>query len=63
MKAMYGDTHNLAEGAGAASLAAAMKLARERPAAIAGRRLGLTLCGANVDHDMFAQVLRDTELG
>jgi threonine dehydratase len=63
MKAMYVDTHNLAEGAGAASLAAAMKLARERPAAIAGRRLGLTLCGANVDHDMFAQVLRDTELG
>jgi threonine dehydratase len=62
MKAMYVDTHNVAEGAGAASLAAAMRLARERPAAIAGRRVGLTLCGANVDHGMFAEVLRDTVL-
>jgi len=62
MKALYVDTHNVAEGAGAASLAAAMTLALERPAAIAGRRVGLTLCGANVDHGMFADVLRDTAL-
>jgi threonine dehydratase len=62
MKAFYVDTHNVAEGAGAASLAAAMVLARDRPGAIAGKRLGLTLCGGNVDHDVFAQVLRDTAL-
>lgn len=62
MKVLYVDTHNVAEGAGAASLAAAMTLARERPAAIAGRRVGLTLCGANVDHGQFADVLRETAL-
>lgn len=57
MKALYVDTHNVAEGAGAASLAAAMKLATERPESIIGRQIGLTLCGANVDHDLFARVL------
>jgi len=60
MKVLYLDTHNVAEGAGAASLAAALQIARERPASLSGRRLGLTLCGANVDHDVFARVLRDT---
>lgn len=62
MKALYVDTHNLAEGAGAASLAAALRIARERPGALAGRRIGLTLCGANVDHEVFAEVLRATPL-
>ncbi|HYF61038.1 MAG TPA: threonine dehydratase [Burkholderiaceae bacterium] len=62
MKALHVDTHNVAEGAGAASLAAALRLARERPDEIAGRRVGLTLCGANVDHEVYAQVLRDTVL-
>jgi threonine dehydratase len=62
MKALYVDTHNVAEGAGAASLAAAMTVARERPGSLAGRRVGLTLCGANVDHDDFADVLRETVL-
>jgi threonine dehydratase len=57
MKALYVDTHNVAEGAGAASLAAAMKLATERPESIKGKQIGLTLCGGNVDHDMFARVL------
>jgi threonine dehydratase len=57
MKALYLDTHNVAEGAGAASLAAAMKLAAERPESIRGKQIGLTLCGGNVDHDMFARVL------
>jgi threonine dehydratase len=57
MKALYLDTHNVAEGAGAASLAAAMKLATERPESIRGKQIGLTLCGGNVDHDMFARVL------
>ena len=57
MKALFIDTHNVAEGAGAASLAAAMKLAAERPDFIRGKQIGLTLCGGNVDHDMFARVL------
>jgi threonine dehydratase len=62
MKALYVDTHNVAEGAGAASLAAATRLARERPAQVRGRRVGITLCGGNVDHDAFARVLLDTPL-
>jgi threonine dehydratase len=57
IKALYLDTHNVAEGAGAASLAAALKLAIERPESIQGKQIGLTLCGGNVDHDMFAGVL------
>jgi threonine dehydratase len=57
MKALYLDTHNVAEGAGAASLAAALQRARTNPGEIAGRRVGLTLCGGNVDHEVFAQVL------
>jgi len=59
MKALYVDTHNVAEGAGAASLAAALQMARERPGSLSGRRVGLTLCGANVDHEVFAKVLRE----
>lgn len=62
MKILFVDTHNVAEGAGAASLAAAMRLASERPQAIRGRRIGLTLCGGNVDHDVFARVLLETPL-
>ena len=53
MRLMFTTTHNVAEGAGAAALAAAMK---ER-GRIAGRKVGLVLSGANVDHDVFAQVL------
>jgi threonine dehydratase len=57
MKALYLDTHNVAEGAGAASLAAALQRARTHPAENAGRCVGLTLCGGNVDHEVFAEVL------
>jgi threonine dehydratase len=60
MKLLFLATHNVAEGAGAASLAAAMRLRREQPSRIAGRRIGLTLCGGNVDHDVFAQILAKT---
>ena len=62
MKALYVDTHNVAEGAGAASLAAALQWRDSRPTALAGRRVAVTLCGANVDHEVFAEVLRDTAL-
>lgn len=53
MRLLFVCTHNAAEGAGAASTAAAVK---ER-ATLAGRRVGLTLCGGNVDSDLFARVL------
>ncbi len=53
MRAIYSDTHNVAEGAGAASFAAAMQ---ER-ALTQGQVVGTTLCGGNVDADVFARVL------
>jgi threonine dehydratase len=53
MRAYYADTHNLAEGAGAAALAAALK-ERER---LAGKRVGVILSGGNVDARLFARVL------
>jgi threonine dehydratase len=53
MRALYVDTHNVAEGAGAASFAAAMQ---ER-AQVKGLIVGTTLCGGNVDADVFAKVL------
>jgi len=53
MRAYFTDTHNVAEGAGAAPLAAAL---RER-AANRCRKIGVILCGGNVDTDVFAKVL------
>ena len=53
MRALFADTHNVAEGAGAAALAGAL-LQREK---WAGRCIGLPLTGGNVDSAMFAQVL------
>ncbi len=53
MRDIYTDTHNVAEGAGAASFAAAMQ---ER-ATLKGKVVGTTLCGGNVDAAVFAQVL------
>ena len=53
MRAYYTDTHNVAEGAGAAPLAA---LLREREA-MRGRRVALVLSGGNVDCELFAAVL------
>jgi threonine dehydratase len=54
MRDIYRDTHNVAEGAGAASFAAAMQ---ERHL-LAGQVVGTTLCGGNVDSAVLAQVLR-----
>ncbi len=53
MRALFADTHNVAEGAGAAALAGALQQ-RER---WAGRSIGLALTGGNVDSDVFARVL------
>ena len=49
IRAYWTDTHNLAEGAGAAALAAALQ---ER-ARIRGKRVGLILSGGNIDFDLF----------
>ncbi|MDI1272303.1 threonine dehydratase [Polaromonas sp.] len=53
MRDLYADTHNVAEGAGAASFAAAMQ---ER-AQLKGQVVGTTLCGGNVDSATVARVL------
>jgi threonine dehydratase len=49
VRAYWTDTHNLAEGAGAAALAAALQ---EKPK-IRGKRVGLILSGGNIDFDLF----------
>jgi threonine dehydratase len=53
MRIYYQDTHNLAEGAGAAPLAAAMKEKDE----LHGKCVGLILTGGNIDLDMYKGVL------
>ncbi|WP_099825730.1 threonine dehydratase [Oceaniglobus indicus] len=53
IRVYFSDTHNAAEGAGAAPLAALMQ-ERDR---MAGRKVGVILCGGNIDTDRFAQVL------
>ena len=53
MRAIYDDTHNVAEGAGAAAVAAVLA---DRDT-IAGRRAGAVVTGGNVDRDIFARVL------
>jgi len=49
MRAYRTDTHNLAEGAGAAALAAALQETHK----IRGKRVGLILSGGNIDLDLF----------
>jgi len=53
MRALYADTHNVAEGAGAAAFAALMQ-ERDRQR---GRRVAAILTGGNVDTDVFRAVL------
>jgi threonine dehydratase len=53
IRALHEDTHNLAEGAGAAGLAA---LAREADA-MTGRKVGVVLCGGNIDRAWAARIL------
>jgi threonine dehydratase len=60
IRAYWTDTHNLAEGAGAAPLAAALQ---ER-SKIRGKRVGLILSGGNIDFDLFNRwVARQTVTG
>jgi threonine dehydratase len=49
IRALWTDTHNLAEGAGAAALAAALQDKQK----IRGRQVGVVLSGGNIDLDLF----------
>ena len=53
MRTLFADTHNVAEGAGAASFAAAWQERDHNQ----GKVVGTTLCGGNVDSATFAKVL------
>ncbi|HEY3144825.1 MAG TPA: hypothetical protein VGJ75_00670 [Dongiaceae bacterium] len=54
MRAYFSDIHNVAEGAGAAPLAAALKDKERKPG-----KVGLILSGGNVDSDVYAKVLSE----
>jgi threonine dehydratase len=53
MGVYYQDTHNVAEGAGASSLAAALK----EKASLPSKRIGIVLTGGNVDRETFVAAL------
>ena len=53
MRAYYTDTHNLAEGAGAAPLAA---LLQEKDRMV-GKKAAVVLSGGNIDTDMYSAIL------
>jgi threonine dehydratase len=53
MRILFADTHNVAEGAGAAALAAAI----QQRGRTGGAAVGVALTGGNVDSDVFARVL------
>ena len=55
IRVLFTDTHNLAEGAGAAATAALLK---ERHA-IAGRRAAAILTGGNIDRPLYYRILGD----
>jgi threonine dehydratase len=52
IRAYFDDTHQLAEGAGAAPLAALLKAP-----ARAGRTMGVILCGGNIDRDLYLRIM------
>jgi threonine dehydratase len=54
MRAYYEDTHNVAEGAAGAGLAAVLK---ERET-LRGKRLGVVFTGGNVDREVFLDAMR-----
>jgi len=57
MRILFTDTHNVAEGAGAAPLAAALQ---ER-ARLAGKRVAIVQSGGNIDRALFAEVLAESD--
>src|SRR3954462_1545931 len=58
LRVYFSDTHNVIEGAGAASLAAALK----EKSSVAGRRIALIATGGNVDRDVFTKVLAERDV-
>jgi threonine dehydratase len=57
MRILFSDTHNIAEGAGAAAFAAALQ---ERPQ-LAGKRVAVIQSGGNIDRALFAEVLAEED--
>ncbi|HYU54357.1 MAG TPA: threonine dehydratase [Gemmatimonadaceae bacterium] len=57
MRALFSDTHNTAEGGGAAALAALLKEKDE----MHERKVAVVLSGGNVDSDLFAAILKSAE--
>jgi threonine dehydratase len=57
MRVLHEDTHNIAEGAAAAPLAALFQEAERQR----GRRVGLILTGANIDRAIYAGILAGTD--
>ena len=51
----YTDTHNLVEGAGAASLAAML----QEKDAMSGKKVGLILSGGNIDRELYLDILSE----
>jgi len=58
MRTCFADTHNVAEGAGAAGLAGLLK-----DRANGGQRVGTVLTGGNVNSEVFGEVLCGTRVG
>lgn len=57
MRTLFTATHNVAEGAGAVALAAAM----QEKGKLQGHRIALVQSGGNVDRDIFAKVLLESD--
>jgi threonine dehydratase len=57
MRILFSDTHNIAEGAGAAALAAALQ-ERDR---LAGKQVAVIQSGGNIDRAVFAEVLSEED--
>jgi threonine dehydratase len=57
MRIMFSDTHNVAEGAGAAPLAAALQ-ERDR---LCGKRVAVIQSGGNIDRALFAEILAEAD--
>ena len=57
IRILFTDTHNLAEGAGAAPLAAALQERRR----LAGKRVAVVQSGGNIDRALLAEVLAEAK--
>jgi threonine dehydratase len=57
MRVVFADTHNVAEGAGAAAFAAALQQ-RDR---LGGKRVAVIQSGGNIDCALFAQILAEED--